>query len=226
MQQKKQQKQGKRQEWKEQMKESDRMLKGNVLLEKPQWVLMLTLAAEFLLLVVLHVLVNTFIRFCKGHLTDCFSWSCLTTYPVLAPLYLFVVIVAIAVAILNVYRFRNAFRSLEAGQKGTSRFTTMEEIKEQLPDIRILILDPFVLRGTATAESYDSFFRPEVELRAAAAGRVAEKYGLTFVPLQKMFDDCAKEADGKLLLADGVHPTSTGHGLIAGKWMEAFEKLK
>lgn len=38
MQQKKQQKQGKRQEWKDQMKESDRMLKGNVLLEKPQWV--------------------------------------------------------------------------------------------------------------------------------------------------------------------------------------------
>ena len=136
MQQKKQQKQGKRQEWKEQMKESDRMLKGNVLLEKPQWVLMLTLAAEFLLLVVLHVLVNTFIRFCKGHLADCFSWSCLTTfYPALAPVYIFLIIVAIAVAILNVYRFRNAFRSLEAGQKGTSRFTTMEEIKEQYPAV-------------------------------------------------------------------------------------------
>lgn len=37
MQQKKQQKQGKRREWKDQMKESDRMLKSNVLLEKPQW---------------------------------------------------------------------------------------------------------------------------------------------------------------------------------------------
>ena len=136
MQQKKQQKQGKRQEWKEQMKESDRMLKGNVLLEKPQWVLMLTLAAELLLLVVLHVLVNVFIRFCKGHLADCFSWSCLTTfYPALAPVYIFLIIVAIAVAILNVYRFRNAFRSLEAGQKGTSRFTTMEEIKEQYPAV-------------------------------------------------------------------------------------------
>ena len=75
---------------KNQMKESDRMLKGNVLLEKPQWVLMLTLAAELLLLVVLHVLVNVFIRFCKGHLADCFSWSCLTTfYPALAPVYIF-----------------------------------------------------------------------------------------------------------------------------------------
>ena len=136
MQQKKQQKQGKRQEWKDQMKESDRMLKGNVLLEKPQWVLMLTLAAELLLLVVLHVLVNVFIRFCKGHLADCFSWSCLTTfYPALAPVYIFLIIVAIAVAILNVYRFRNAFRSLEAGQKGSSRFATMEEIKEQYPAV-------------------------------------------------------------------------------------------
>lgn len=136
MQQKKQQKQGKRQEWKDQMKESDRMLKGNVLLEKPQWVLMLTLAAEFLLLVVLHVLVNAFIRFCKGHLTDCFSWSCLTTfYPVLTPIYIFAIMIAIAVAVLNVYRFRNAFRSLEAGQKGSSRFTTMQEIKEQYPAV-------------------------------------------------------------------------------------------
>ena len=136
MQQKKWQKQGKRQEWKDQMKESDRMLKGNVLLEKPQWVLMLTLAAEFMLLVVLHVLINTFIRFCKGHLADCFSWSCLTTfYPVLIPVYIFAIIIAIAVAVLNVYRFRNAFRSLEAGQKGTSRFATMQEIKEQYPAV-------------------------------------------------------------------------------------------
>lgn len=31
--------------------------------------------------------------------------------------------------------FCNAFRSLEAGQKGTSRFTTMEEIKEQYPAV-------------------------------------------------------------------------------------------
>ena len=88
------------------------------------------------MLVVLHVLVNAFIRFCKGHLADCFSWSCLTTfYPALAPVYIFLIIVAIAVAILNVYRFRNAFRSLEAGQKGTSRLTTMEEIKEQYPAV-------------------------------------------------------------------------------------------
>lgn len=136
MQQKKPQKQGRGQRWKDQIKESDRMMKGNVFLERPQWILALTLAVEFLLFVVLHVLVNTLIRFCKGHLSDCLSWSCLTTfYPQLVPFYILIALAAIAVAILNVYRFRNAFRSLEAGQKGSSRFTTMEEIKEQYPAV-------------------------------------------------------------------------------------------
>lgn len=136
MQQKKEQKQKKKKEWKKQIKESDRILKSNVLLERPQWILTLTITVEFLMLLVLHVLINTFIRFCNGHLADCFSWRCLTTfYPAMVPVYIFVIIIAVAVAVLNVYRFRNAFRSLEAGQKGSSRFTTMEEIKEQYPAV-------------------------------------------------------------------------------------------
>ena len=128
MQQKKQQNQEKQNK----IKETDRMLKSNVILEQPKWILILTITAEFLLLVVLHVLINTFIRFCQGHLSDCFSIECLTTiYPPLLPVYVLAIVLAVGVAILNLYRFRNAFRSLEAGQKGTSRFTTMEEIEEQ-----------------------------------------------------------------------------------------------
>ena len=133
MQQKKQQKQVKQNN---KMKETDRMLKSNVILEQPKWILILTITVEFLLLVVLHVLINTFIRFCQGHLSDCFSIECLITiYPPLWPVYVLAVIFAVGVAMLNLYRFRNAFRSLEAGQKGTSRFTTMEEIEEQYPAV-------------------------------------------------------------------------------------------
>lgn len=134
MKQKKQQKEKER--WKQKIGESDRMLKTNVLLEKPQWSFVFSLIAGFLLLLVLHVLVNTFIRFCQGHLADCFSWVCVITFhPKLWPFYLLGVVAVIAIAVLNVYRFRNAFRSLEAGQKGTSRFTTMEEIKAQYPSV-------------------------------------------------------------------------------------------
>lgn len=38
----------------------------------------------------------------------------------------------------------------------------IEQTKKTLPDIKIMILEPFVLKGTATEELWDSF-RPEVE---------------------------------------------------------------
>lgn len=98
------------------------------------------------------------------------------------------------------------------------------ELTAARPAIRIMIMEPFVLRGSATNDCYDEFFRPEVLLRAEAAKRVAEKHGLPFLSLQKTFDDLYKEQPEGYWLADGVHPTVEGHGVIARKWLELFEK--
>ena len=43
------------------------------------------------------------------------------------------------------------------------------------------------------------------------AKKVAEKYGLTFVELQKVFDNACEIAEETYWLADGVHPTNAGH---------------
>lgn len=111
-------------------------LRANQYLEKPGIIIALTLGAGFLILLAVHVLVNTFIRFCQGHLADCVSWECLTTfYPQLWPLYAIGAAAVPVIALRNLYRFRNAFRTLENGQKGTSRFTTMEEIMQQYPAV-------------------------------------------------------------------------------------------
>lgn len=101
----------------------------------------------------------------------------------------------------------------------------IEELLEKRPQMKIIIMEPFVLHGSATNGCYDDFFRPEVELRAAAAKRVAEKYGLPFLPLQKMFDGVYPLQKEGYWLADGVHPTVEGHGLIAEKWIGLFESI-
>ena len=98
----------------------------------------------------------------------------------------------------------------------------IEEIRAELPQIRILILEPFVTHGTATDGAWDVFSK-EVPLRAAAAKRVAQKHGLTFVPLQAKFDDAAAQNGAAHWTVDGVHPTSFGHALIAHEWLAAFE---
>ena len=101
----------------------------------------------------------------------------------------------------------------------------LTEVKEALPLVSFVILEPFVLSGAATENTseqptrYDRF-RTETEKRAAAAKRIAEKHGAIFVPLQKEFDDACSLAPADHWLIDGVHPTSAGHELIARTWLK------
>lgn len=105
----------------------------------------------------------------------------------------------------------------------------LTEVRQALPEVKLLILEPFVLPGLATENSEEKpdrwdRFCTEVPLRAAAARRLAEKHGATFVPLQARFDEACQKAPANYWLFDGVHPTSMGHELIARAWMEGFEK--
>lgn len=97
------------------------------------------------------------------------------------------------------------------------------ELKAALPNLRIIILEPFVLKGSATEENWEAF-QTGVADKAAAAKRVAEKNGLEFIPLQDKFNEAATKAPASYWLGDGVHPTAAGHELIAREWINVFGK--
>lgn len=107
----------------------------------------------------------------------------------------------------------------------------VSELKAALPDLKIMIMEPFVLPGTGTdpqdiPERYAEF-RSETLLRAQAAKRIAEKHNLVFVPLQEAFDKANADAPTPdYWLIDGVHPTAAGHDLIKQAWLKGFEQLK
>ncbi len=98
----------------------------------------------------------------------------------------------------------------------------IREIKEALPDVRIIIMEPFALKGSSTEERWEEF-KAETKLRAEASKRVAEKYSLEFIPLQDKFDEAEKLADASYWIRDGVHPTSAGHELITREWVKQFK---
>jgi lysophospholipase L1-like esterase len=99
------------------------------------------------------------------------------------------------------------------------------EALDALPDCKIMILEPFVLKASGTEAHYE-YFRDEVEKRAASARRIAEQFNLSFIPLQKRFDELTRLAPPSFWLADGVHPTPAGHEIIAEAVVEAFNKIK
>ena len=95
----------------------------------------------------------------------------------------------------------------------------LDQTRTALPQARILVLEPFVLRCGAV----DARWFPEFDQRRAAAARVAQHARVTFVPLQPVFDELARQATPAFWAADGVHPTPAGHAVIAEHWRRAAQ---
>lgn len=100
----------------------------------------------------------------------------------------------------------------------------IEEVKDALPSIKIMIMEPFVLEACSTTEHW-GFFKTEVKKRAEMAKRIAEKYSLPFIELQNGFDELSKVAPNSYWLGDGVHPTPAGHEFVKNEWLKAFNNL-
>lgn len=109
-------------------------------------------------------------------------------------------------------RFENVYRML------------LSDTLKRLPNIKILMLEPFLLKCGATVEAWD-YFSSEVSKRARIAERLAEEFSQVFVPLQKSFDDACSLCPAEYWISDGVHPTPYGHQLIANRWLEAFNAI-
>jgi lysophospholipase L1-like esterase len=88
--------------------------------------------------------------------------------------------------------------------------------KKELPDVRLVVCQPFVLRCGAVTEKWF----PEFDGYCAAARKVADEAGARFVAFQSMFDGAAKIAPPERWAKDGVHPSADGAALMAHEWLK------
>jgi len=95
----------------------------------------------------------------------------------------------------------------------------LQATRQALPSVRLVVIEPFVLRCGAV----DASWFPEFDERRAAAARVARRVNATFVPMQDRFTALASRSTPEYWAADGVHPTAAGHGLIAERWRRAVK---
>ncbi len=89
--------------------------------------------------------------------------------------------------------------------------------RAELPDVRLVVCEPFVLRCGAVD---DSWF-PEFDAYRAAAQRVASAHAATWVGFQTMFDAALEFAPAEHWAGDGVHPSGAGAALMAQTWRAA-----
>ena len=103
----------------------------------------------------------------------------------------------------------------------------IEDTLKVLPNVKIVLSEPFVLLGACTQPTEENPNRYkqfcEVYEYAKVVEKLAKEYGLYFLPLQEKFNECAEKYDASLYLSDGVHPNIAGANLIATEWIKLYK---
>lgn len=93
----------------------------------------------------------------------------------------------------------------------------LAETMKALPGVRLVLCEPFALPVGKYRADWERH-RAELARRQAVVARLAEKHHATLVRLQKVFDNATTRAPAEYWIWDGVHPTYSGHQLMADEW--------
>ena len=100
--------------------------------------------------------------------------------------------------------------------------TIILETKQRFPKVKIVLCEPFFLKGSCTETSYEQF--KDIYKYAEVVEKLANELSLPFVPLQEKFTELGKTFGDDYYLYDGVHPTLAGSRLIADEWFKVCKE--
>ncbi len=101
---------------------------------------------------------------------------------------------------------------------GTGLTALLQRTKDALPDVQVVICEPFVVRAADGSTRPDWF--PEFDERRAKAKDAAESMDAVWVPFQTMFDDAvAAGTKNKHWSGDDIHVNANGAALMAMRWL-------
>ncbi len=129
--------------------------------------------------------------------------------------------ISIMIGINNTWRnFDSNEPFCSAEQFGKEYEQLLTQIKKDLPNAKILIIEQFAL----TAHPQRNTWQEDLDAKRTETRRLAEKYADWFIPMYDIMKN-ASESDFDLyeLSADGVHPASSGHALIASEILKVFD---
>ncbi|GAA5521116.1 SGNH/GDSL hydrolase family protein [Aliifodinibius salicampi] len=99
----------------------------------------------------------------------------------------------------------------------------LQRTKEQLPDVNLVIGEPFVVLEGSAVEEED--WLPDFRNYQAVAKEIAQDFEAAFIPYQSIFDKASQNVEPTYWTGDGVHPTLAGSQLMANGWLETVKRM-
>ena len=92
------------------------------------------------------------------------------------------------------------------------------------PNVRLVLCAPFTLPVGRKAENYETW-SAGIRQREEIAAKLAQKYRAALVRFQPVFEAACKRAPAEHWIWDGVHPTYSGHQLMADEWVRTVREF-
>jgi len=108
-------------------------------------------------------------------------------------------------------QYENGYRSL------------LQQTKQQLPDIRLVLCEPFILPVGKVKEKWQEY-SDEVGKRREVVRRLSIEHNAIFVEFQKAFNKVLTKAPADYWIWDGIHPMPAGHELMATEWISQVSR--
>lgn len=131
-------------------------------------------------------------------------------------------VLSILIGVNDYWHMRNGNYDGTVGRYMTDFRALLSHTKQVLPEVRLVICQPFVLPGTTAVD--ESWVEPFAPYQSTAA-MLAKDFQATWVPFQEVFDEAIKHAPAPYWAHDGVHPSMAGSWLMAAVWLKAVYGL-
>ncbi len=92
------------------------------------------------------------------------------------------------------------------------------------PKLRLVLCEPFTLPVGKRKDGYEAW-RAEIQARQDVVAKLAAKHDAALVHFQSVFDAACKVAPAEHWIWDGVHPTYSGHQLMADEWARTVREF-
>ena len=135
-------------------------------------------------------------------------------------------VLSMLIGINDVAAFINGDNNFTAEQYENDYRALLQQTKQQLPNVQLVLCQPFVLPVGKVKEQWEEY-STEVKKRQNMVLKLSKEFNAIHVPFQNAFNKALSKAPADYWIWDGIHPMPAGHELMAIEWMrQAGKKLK
>ncbi len=100
----------------------------------------------------------------------------------------------------------------------------LADIRAANPKVRLVLGAPFLL-AVGKAQANFETRRADIQRRQEIVAKLAAKHRAALVRYQSVFDAACQRAPADYWIWDGVHPTYSGHQLMADEWVRTVQEF-